>query len=69
MLPRAFKNLGLPSINSVAFPSLSLQWNRVFELDIVFTREQDEKSLLRPWIQESTFCLQQSCSAQILLEL
>ena len=36
MLPRAFKNLGLPSFNSVAFPSLSLQWNRVFELDIVY---------------------------------
>ena len=36
MLPRAFKNLGLPSFNSVAFPSLSLQWNRAFELDIVF---------------------------------
>ena len=60
MLSR-IKNLGLPSFNSVAFPSLSLQWNREFELD--------EESLLRPWIQESTFCLQQSCSAQILLEL
>ena len=36
MLPRAFKNLGLPLFNSVAFPSLSLQWNRVFEFDIVF---------------------------------
>ena len=36
MLPRAFKNLGLPSFNSVAFPSLSLQWNRAFELDIVY---------------------------------
>ena len=34
------------------------------------TREQDEEILLRPFIQEvATFCLQQSCSAQILLEL
>ena len=32
-------------------------------------REQDEESLLRPCIQENAFCLQQSCSAQILLEL
>ena len=36
MLPKAFKNLGLSSFNSVVFPSLSLQWNRAFELDIVF---------------------------------
>ena len=44
MLPRAFKNLGLQKLrftfilyfNSVAFPSLSLQWNRAFEHDIVF---------------------------------
>ena len=77
MLPRAFKNLGLQKLrftfifNSVAFPSLSLQWNRAFELGCLLssTREQDEKSLLRPWIQENTFCLQQSSSAQILLEL
>ena len=69
MLPRAFKNLGLPSFNSVVFPSLSLQWNRAFELDIVF-------HTLTRWIKPvasldsgSTFCLQQSCSAQILLEL
>ena len=69
MLPRAFKNLGLPSFNSVAFPSLSLQWNRAFELDIAYhtwTRWRKPAASLH---SGSTFCLQQSCSAQILLEL
>ena len=76
MLPRiepitlkAFKNLGLPSFNSVAFLSLSLQWNRVFELDIVYHTWTRWRKPAASLDSGSTFCLQQSCSAQILLEL
>ena len=67
--PKAFRNLGLPSFNFVSFPSLSLHWDHAFEFDIVYhtwTRWRKPAASLH---SGSTFCLQQSCSAQILLEL
>ena len=64
--PKAFKDLGLPSFNTVAFPSLSLHWNSAFEFDIVYhtwTRWRKPAASLH---SGSTFCLQQSCSAQFI---
>ena len=75
MLPRieliikGLQKLSLPSFNSIAFPSLSLHGNLAFEFDIVYrtwTRWWKPAASLH---SGSTFCLQQSCSAQILLEL
>ena len=74
MLPRiefiikGLQKLRLPSFNSVSFPSLSLHWNLAFEFYIVYhtwTRWRKPAAFLH---SGSTFCLQQSCSAQILLE-
>ena len=64
MLPRAFKNLGLQKLRF--YLHLILLHFRICycngtarsSLISSTTREQDEKSLLRPWILESTFCLQ-----------
>ena len=75
MLPRieliikGLQKLRFPSFNSVAFPSLTLHWNLAFEFDIVYhtwTRWRMPAASLH---SGSTFSLQQSSSAPILLEL